>query len=185
MENHWFQQLPILQLELHSQSDYWTLNMQFWSNTIFKQHKQKHYMNLQTDMPDSLLITYPFEAGGLISIWQIWIHNLSVLTNQMTNFAMIWFSPGPGPRATVRNHSYYSQSLTLSLDSWMFNTILTYSCNADCYNLSSLRCICGYLSWFMSSVSSYTIAIILQGTDRKYFTRSTVISIYNSIVIAG
>jgi len=43
------------------------LNKWFWSNTIIKQQKQEHCMNLQTDMLHNPLTTHPIQIGWEIS----------------------------------------------------------------------------------------------------------------------
>ena len=39
------------------------LNQQFWYDTIIKQQKQEHYMNLQMDPLGILLTTRPIQSG--------------------------------------------------------------------------------------------------------------------------
>jgi len=84
------------------------LNKWLWYDTIIKQPKQEHYMNLQIDPQDNPQTSSPILTGWEISIQLYPNSQFGCVDNPDIEFVNSNFNPDPDPKwpsATVANTS--------------------------------------------------------------------------------
>lgn len=111
----------MLQTAKHANTNYWLLNIWFWSDTIIKLQQQDHYMDLWMDPLSDQLRTHPIQMGWVISIKPYTSGRLGCIDNpdlQSGNGSVLsWFlalSDSPEPLLTVFMCTFLQLCLTNS-----------------------------------------------------------------------